>query len=249
MTQTAIQRYGAIIKFHGFVRGARRVMDQITQVDLYDWMHSVDTRTILAGDEFHADLAGVDPASVMHYQPTYTATVRRPLKHLAGHFPIVGAPSACLMDLGCGSGKVLHIGRSIVHHATMIGIDLHPALLAQAARNLGVPSAEGPQEHLSGAGCLRYSGPKAKLILGNVSDTPYEDVLAPFDVVIVHNKNSFDKKTTAATLSRIKQACADKALFYLYNNPVFEDLFVAYPCVFEMHGWHKNWNAKVFRVS
>jgi SAM-dependent methyltransferase len=249
MKQTLLQRYWAIIKFHGSVRGVRRVIDQATQVDLYDWMHSVDTRTMLAGDEFFSDLVGVDPASVMHYQPTYTATVRQPLKHLVAHFPVVGASSACLIDLGCGSGKVLHIGRSIIHHATMIGVDLHPGLLAQAAQNLGVPSDEGLQKDLSNSVCLRYNGSKTKLILGNVGDIPYEDLLAPFDVVIVHNKNSFDKKTTASTLSRITHACTAKALFYLYNNPVFEDLFTAYPCVFQMHGWHKNWNAKVFRVS
>ncbi len=74
-------------------------------------------------------------------------------------------------------------------------------------------------------------------------------MLASFDVVIIFNKNSFDRATTENTLELIKQASPKKSVFYIYSNPVFEASFQDYKCIFEMQGWHKNWNTKVFLIS
>ena len=241
-SQTALERYGEIIRYHGLFRGSRRVLDQIFQVDLYDWSNNIDTKTIVTGEEFYAGLGPEDAPAAMHYQPAYTATVRRPLKFLAAHFPAVGASSTCLLDLGCGSGKVLHIGRSSMVHVTIIGIDLHQGLLTNAAHNLGLETGAAPAPYLSDT-------PKAKLLLGNVNDVDYAALLEPYDTVIVHNKNSFDRKTTESTFDKIQRASTGKPLFYLYNNPVFEHVFDPHLCVFQMTGWHKNWNAKVFRIA
>jgi SAM-dependent methyltransferase len=169
----------------------------------------------------------------MHYQPVYTDAVRRPLRHLVANYPIVGASSACFIDLGCGRGKALHVARAVMQHVSLIGVDLHPDLLNDAARNLGVAS---------------HKTPKVKLILSDVNAVDYAATLASFDVVIAFNKNSFDKATTENTLAKLKDACKGKALFYVYNNPVFSESFAAYQCIFDMSGWHKNWNTKTFRI-
>ncbi|HSV30200.1 MAG TPA: hypothetical protein VLL76_11610, partial [Candidatus Omnitrophota bacterium] len=90
---------------------------------------------------------------------------------------------------------------------------------------------------------------KLKLIRSNVNDVDYGALLAPYDVVIVFNRNSFDKKTTEQTLNKVKEACQGKTFFYVYSNPVFEASFAGHECVFAMQGWHKGWNTKVFKVS
>jgi SAM-dependent methyltransferase len=182
----------------------------------------------------------------MHYQPVYTAAVRNPLQHLVDKFPIVGASSTCFLDLGCGRGKALHVARSVLQHASLIGIDLHPNLLADAGRNLGL-GVTGEERKIKIGGYI-VDTPKIKLILNNVNDVSYDTVLSPYDAVIVFNKNSFDKHTTENTLAKIVSACRGKSVFYIYNNPVFEASFEKFPCVFEMTGWHKNWNTKVFKI-
>jgi SAM-dependent methyltransferase len=245
-TQSALQRYGQIIKYHGIFRGVRRVIDQILEVDLYDRRNGTNTRVILSGEDFTKYVADGNAAAAMHYQPVYTSAVRKPLQHLVANFPVVGASSACFLDLGCGRGKALHVARAVLQHVSLIGIDLHPKLLADAGENLGftVSGAEGP-----GKPGYILDAPKAKLVLKNVNDVPYDIVLAPYDVVIAFNKNSFDRQTTEGTLGKIAAACKGKSAFYVYNNPVFEESFKNYSCVFEMTGWHKNWNTKTFRIS
>ncbi|MDX2224348.1 MAG: class I SAM-dependent methyltransferase [Rhodospirillaceae bacterium] len=242
--QSAISRYREIIKYHGLLRGLRRVFDQIAEVDFYDSIHATNTRQILSGGDFLTGLSDVDAAAAMHYQPVYTSAVRKPLRHLVASYPILGASSTCFLDLGCGRGKALHVARSMLQHATLIGMDLHPALLKDAARNLGLT---GPT---NGARLARgdvIDAPKIKLICNDVNAVDYAALLASFDVIVAFNKNSFDLATTERTLRLLRSAAgAKKWLFYVYSNPVFEHLFAGDHCVFTMTGWHKNWNTKVF---
>lgn len=137
--QSAASRYFEILKYHGVGRGMRRIYDQFFQNDLYDLLHDTNTGQILSGEQFLASLNVTNAASIMHYQPVYTAAVRRPLQFLVRNFPVVGASSACFLDLGCGRGKALHVARSTLQHVTLVGVDLHPILLADAAKNLGCP--------------------------------------------------------------------------------------------------------------
>lgn len=182
----------------------------------------------------------------MHYQPTLTESVLQPLRHLVANFSIVGASSACFLDLGCGRGKALHVAKfKALQHATTVGIDLHPGLLEDAARNLRVDPDRIERDE---KGIVSVDAPKVQLRRSNVLEVDYAQLLSDFDVVIVFNKNSFDREVTEETLKKITDACHDKALFYIYNNPVFDSLFEDdFEAVFSMSGWHKNWNTKVFR--
>lgn len=245
--QTALQKYFAILKFHGVFKGTHRVFDQIFQVDMYDWIHSTNTGQIMQGDEFLSALGSKEPAAIMHYQPVYTASVRAPLDHLIKHYPDVGASSTCFLDLGCGRGKALHVAKSMLPAASLLGVELHPMLMEDAWKNLGLGSQANIAENIAKSNAL--TSPKAKLLLQDVNDVDYATALTPYDVVIVFNKNSFDRATTKNTLEKIQKATSGKSLYYIYNNPVFSELFGSVPCIYEMSGWHKNWNTKVFRIT
>ncbi len=234
--QSKIEAYKKIMKYHGLVKGIRRVYDQFMQNDLYDIVHSTNFTQILAGDSYYN--IDTSSASVMYYQPVYTSAVKRPILDLIKNHPIIGASSACFVDLGCGRGKSLHVAKSNLQHITIIGIELNEILLNDARINL--TSKETGQNTCHST--------KSSFILANVNDVDYSKLLKDFDVVIVFNKNSFDKNTTLNTFTMIKQACKSKSLFYIYSNPVFEDLFQKYECVFSMKGWHKNWNTKTFKI-
>ena len=251
LPQTTLERFRSIIKYHGIFCGIRRVFDQIFQIELYDWVNSVDTRSMLSGDQYFAALTSVNPAAVMHYQPTYTATIKRPLKSLMRKFPVVGASSTCLIDLGCGSGKVLHIAQSMMIHVNLIGIDIHPQLLSNAASNFRIANRDDSGMQFNKLDIkAKYKSNKAKLqlLLSDVNDVSFEKLLEPFDVVVVHNKNSFDKKTTLNSFQKIRAACEGKSFFYLYNNPVFDEIFDGFQCIYQLQGWHKNWNVKLFKI-
>jgi SAM-dependent methyltransferase len=248
MRQSKFEAYKNIIQFHGLINGGRRIVDQMMQLDWYDFRHSTNFAQILEGEDFYSGLAQPDQAAVMHYQPVYTAAIRRPLRHLVEQFPIVHTPSSCFLDLGCGRGKALHVAGTLLPHATLLGIDLSPVLLGDARRNLGIP--EGPEDENTDVSSASIGGRevKARLICCNVNDVDYGALLEPYDTIIVFNKNSFDRETTENTAEQIRKISARKKLFYIYSNPVFEDLFSDDLCVYQMLGWHKNWNTKIYQI-
>lgn len=216
--QSALARYLSILRFHGPFRGLRRGWEQFTQVDLYDYVHSIETRHI-------ATVEASDPAAVSHYQPNYTASTERPLRSLIANCPEMGSTRLAFIDLGCGKGKVLHVARRLLPRAKLYGVDLDAGVIEVARANVN-------------NACLKNS---------NVLDVDFSELLGKPDVLVIFNKNSFDRQTTETTLNRLR-GCAP-AVFYVYSNPVYGDLFAPYPCVFETRGWHKNWAVKAWRIS
>lgn len=244
-SQGFIERYLKILKYHGLKNGFRRALDQWTQIDMYDLKNGINTRDILGGSDFQASVDQAGASEVMHYQPVYTAAVKLPLQFLVKNFPIVGASSTCFIDLGCGRGKALHVARSVMQHVSLVGVDLNFELLMSAWNNLGCnnnlnkPSDAHFRDKLNQVDFYNF----------NVNDVNYLSILKPFDVVIVFNKNSFDRNTTKGTLAAIAEATKDKDVFYIYNNPVFESSFGQFDCIFTMDNWHKNWRTKVFQIQ
>jgi SAM-dependent methyltransferase len=233
--QSKISAYKNIIQYHGLFRGVRRVFDQFSQNDWYDVINKTNFSKILSGDDFYNSVDAKGTA-VMHYQPVYTAAIKQPIQDLITNHPVVGASSTCFIDLGCGRGKALHVAKSMLQHVTPIGVELNTSLLADAKKNLKSVR-------------VTPSDSKSIFVNSNVNDVDYDDLLSDFDVVIVFNKNSFDKATTENTLNKVMAACKGKSLFYVYSNPVFEDSFKAHDCIFSMKGWHKNWNTKTFKLN
>lgn len=232
--KSKIEDYINIFKYHGVINGTRRAIDQFFQNDVYDYINGTNFSETLGGDDFYSANQGAETAQ-MHYQPVYTDAIKKPLKYLIKNYPVVGASSTCFIDLGCGRGKALHIAKSNLQHVTTIGVELNSVLINDAKINL---TKLGEKAEI-----------KQDFVEANVNDVDYNALLSKFDVVIVFNKNSFDKETTKNTLEKIKAACVGKDLFYIYSNPVFERLFKDYNEIFSMSGWHKNWNTKVFEVQ
>lgn len=244
MKQNLIFRYWNILQYHGLVKGSLRAWDQFFQVDFYDYLNSIETRHILSGNEFHIGMGRVEPAEVMHYQPVYTGAISKPLSYLVRNEPVVGASSLCFLDLGSGCGKALHVAQSKMQHSTLIGIDLNLKLLSIAKKNLRLNGDENRENGI-------YAEDKARkiyLIHQNINNVDYQSLLRQYDVVIVFNKNSFDKQTTKKTLDLIINATEGKNIFYLYNNPVFENLFDQFQSILVMTGWHKNWNSRLYKL-
>ena len=135
VAQTRLQAYLNIIKYHGIFTGLRRVWDQFTQNDYYDIKHGTNFTQIMAGEDYYKGL-NTKTTEAMHYQPVYTAAVKKPILDLIKTHPVVGASSACFIDLGCGRGKALHVARSTLQHVTTIGVELNEILLTDAKNNL-----------------------------------------------------------------------------------------------------------------
>ncbi len=249
LKQSRTNAYYNILKYHGPIRGLRRILDQITQLDLYDLRYGTNFAEILSGDDFYAHVTQTNQAAIMHYQPVYTAAIRQPLKYLTDNYPILSAPSACFMDLGCGRGKSLHVAGSTHQHLTLLGVDISQMLLMDAAINLGWKDSIPPCGEQVFTTSLRGHSAQARLVCSDVNDVNYNDLLAPYDVVVAFNKNSFGRKTTQNTAKKIRRASAGKSLYYIYSNPVLEEVFANDTCIFVMRGWHKNWNTKVFQMS
>lgn len=244
--QTRLEVYSNIIKYHGVVNGIRRVIDQFFQNDLYDIKHSTNFSQMLSGPEYYAAVPTANKASVMPYQPGYTDSLRKPLHYLIRNRPVVGASSACFMDLGVGRAKSLHIARSMMQHVNLMGVELEASLVRDAAKNLRMTSQKDidPLTHE-----LSDTNLRIRLVHRDVNDVDYGALLKANDVIIVFHKNSFDMATTGSTLNKIIEGCPGKKIFYIYNNPVFESLLAKYPCIFQMSGWHKSWKTKVFEVA
>ena len=134
-------------------------------------------------------------------------------------------------------------------HLTLLGVDISQALLMDAAKNLGWKDPTPPCDAQIFTASLRSHSARACLIRSDVNDVNYNDLLTPYDVVVAFNKNSFDRKTTKNTAENIREASAGKSLFYIYSNPVFEEVFANDTCIFTMRGWHKNWNTKIFQMA
>jgi len=249
MAQSRFEAYANILKYHGPIRGSRRILDQITQIDLYDLCYGTNFSQVLGGNDFYDQVNQMNRAAIMHYQPVYTAAIRQPLKYLETNYPILGTPSACFIDLGCGRGKSLHIAGLMQEHLTLLGVDISQALLMDAAKNLGWKDPTPPCDAQIFTASLPSHSARACLIRSDVNDVNYNDLLTPYDVVVAFNKNSFDRKTTKNTAENIREASAGKSLFYIYSNPVFEEIFANDTCIFNMSGWHKNWNTKIFQMA
>lgn len=217
-----MSKYLDIIKFHGPVRGLMRAYDELVENDIYDWRHGISTAPICTGPEF----TNQAPGATVHYQPVYASALKRPLKWLKRYAcPSVHGDRVCFIDLGCGRGKALHVARSVLPEAELIGIDLHAGLLKQARKNLGI----GPE-----------------LIHADVLAVDYRKLLDPFRAVVAFNKNSFSMEVTAAVVDKLRDAIRGRG-FMIYNNPLYGSLFDD-PHIWQATGWHKNLRTKVWTL-
>jgi len=108
----------------------RRKLAELS-ADGFDAVHGTDTAAVLAGRELGPCVTR-DGHLVIHYETTSEAAIRAPLDCLAARLDL----AACtFVDLGCGKGKPLMVASSY-RFRRLVGVDISPACIAVARRNL-----------------------------------------------------------------------------------------------------------------
>ncbi len=218
-----------MIKTHGLINGARRFSEEIVENRMFDIFNKVETSGVVTHAEFYK-LVGQDPKKgAMWYQPTYTSPLVKTFRYLKKH-ELRKAAKTLFIDLGTGKGKPCIIASKYLKGCTLIGIDLSQELLDVCKKNLTVCGAD------------------FTLTRQNVLDTDFTHLFRGYDTVIIHNKNSFDKSITDKVLQNIEAAKNDKTVFYIYNNPIYKELFEDKELLFCLKGWHKNKMLNLYRL-
>ena len=106
----------------------RRKLAELSR-DGFDAAHGTDTAGVLAGRELGPCVTRAGHI-VIPYETTSEAAIRLPLDGLAADFR-----EAVFIDLGCGKGKPLMVAASYPFRR-LIGVDVSPACIAVARRNL-----------------------------------------------------------------------------------------------------------------
>ena len=69
-------------------------------------------------------------------------------------------------------------------------------------------------------------------------------------MLIIHNKNSFDKEITKKSLDKFVSISSKfKSVFYIYSNPEFLDCFDDFKLISSVTGWHKNFNINLYQIK
>lgn len=217
-----------MIKMHGLKNGTRRFVEEIKENRLFDILNGVDTAKIVIGEEFFASVSQDPSQGANWYQPTYATPLIKAFRYLrdrvAPHKPIL------FVDLGVGKGKPCIIAAKIFSHCHVVGVDLSQQLLDICRKNLQKCAAD------------------FELLCKDVRDVDYAGLFSAYETVVIHNKNSFDKAITAEVLKKIEAAKGNRDLFYVYNNPVYRDIFQGKERMFTLDGWHKNRRLDIYRV-
>lgn len=216
-----------MIRTHGLRRGMQRYSEELIENRWFDLRNGTETSGIVTHGDFYSMIGQKKEEGAMWYQPTYTTPLVEACRFLRS-LPLHG--KMLFIDLGVGKGKPCIIAAQQFSDCAIMGVDLSPELLAICRRNLA-----------------QY-GQRVTLLQANVLDVEYDRLFQGYDTVIVHNKNSFDAAITGAVLEKILAAKGEKAVFYIYNNPVYKDLFTGQELLFARDGWHKNHRLHLYRL-
>ncbi len=212
-----------MIKHHGLKNGLKRFYEEIFENRMFDWKNGVETSGIVHGPEY--DVLVGSRKDVTSYWPTYTTPLLKSCRKLR-EFCTHG--KTLFIDLGTGKGKPMIVAWQILG-CKVIGVELSGEILEVCRKNLDHCKAD------------------YELICGDVLNVDYKKMFQGYDTVIVHNKNSFDRTITAKTLELIQQAKTG-SLFYIYNNPLYKELFAGKEVILTVDGWHKNWRTNLYRL-
>ncbi|RMG40282.1 MAG: methyltransferase domain-containing protein [Candidatus Dadabacteria bacterium] len=219
-----------MIKHHGLKNGLRRFKEEIFENRLFDLRYGVETAGILTHNEYYNHVGQDKSAGAMWYQPTYASPLVKTFTFLKKR-ELPADKTILFIDLGVGKGKPCIIAAKQLKDCRIVGVDLSSELLSICESNL------------KACGVSNF-----KLIQQNVLEVDFNELFDGFDTVIVHNKNSFDKAITGKTLASIEGAKAGKTVYYIYNNPVYRELFEGKELLFQLNGWHKNHVLHLYRL-
>ncbi len=219
-----------ILNHHGVASGLRRIIEEITENRMFDIFHNVETSKIVTDTEYF-QLTDLRPDSgSMWYQPTYSTPLVKVLQHLKKNV-LQDRKNVLFIDLGTGKGKPCIIASKQIPDCKLIGIDISEYLLAVCRNNLE-----------------RIQNKNFHLYCEDVLDTDFRLLFSKEETIVIHNKNSFDQKITKKTLENILDSKREKDVYYIYNNPVYDEIFRDVELILKLTGWHKNHNINLYKI-
>jgi predicted RNA methylase len=136
-------------------------------------------------------------------QPSCYYVIKKALRKLKIEFDKI-----CLLDIGCGSGRLLSIGM-LLKFEKVYGVDLDESAIQIARKN-----------------CikLREKGHRTSFDIA-LKDATQHDI--PPHINVVYLFNPFGEKTIKSVLDKIVQHCRQRAktVYIIYVNPVFHEVF------------------------
>ncbi len=220
-----------MIKMHGVKNGLKRFVEECIENRLFDVLHGVETAKIVTAQNFYELINQSPEEGGNWYQPTYATPLVKAFKHLTTqHITLNDKSPILFVDLGVGKGKPCVIANRYLKGCKNVGIDLSEKLLEICRSN------------------LEKCGAAFELIQENVLNIDYSNIFNDFDQIVIHNKNAFDKSITAGSLKAILYHKSNKKIFYVYNNPIYKDLFKNKPLLFQHDGWHKNHRLHIYEL-
>jgi SAM-dependent methyltransferase len=174
----------------------RRKLEELS-ADGFDAAHGTDTAAILIGRELGPAVTRRGHL-VVHYETTSVAAIRLPLDGLAMDF------SECVfVDLGCGKGKPLMVA-SAYPFRRLIGVDISPACIAAARRNIARfgPAGIDPS--------------RIELLVGEAEDFEF-----PPEPLVLYLYNPFPAAVLEPVVARLEASLRERPrpVAIIYVNP------------------------------
>mgnify|MGYP001300306887 CR=1 FL=1 len=221
-----------ILKFHGFYKGFRRIIDEIFEVIFFDYYFNIHTRKL----KFEKDYTNKNfvYGENKWYQPTYYT----PLKKISLYLNkiLLSKKNLIIFDLGAGFGKPLFIiSRFINKNNYLVGIELDESFEEKFLEN------------------LKKKNKNIKFINDKVEKVDFEKIIQSYELndssIVIHNKNSFSRNITEKNLNiwRDLKKKYNLDIYYIFSNPEFEDLFHE-EVIFKTKGWHKNFKINLYKI-
>ena len=174
----------------------RRKLRELS-LDGFDAEHGTDTAGVLVGRELGPAVTGSGHL-VVPYETTSAAAIRLPLDSLGIDFT-----QFVFIDLGCGKGKPLLVAASYPFRR-LIGVDISPACIAVARRNL---DRFGPE---------KIDASRVELRVGDVEDFEF-----PGEPLVLYLYNPFPGAVLEGVIAKLETSLRERAreAIIIYVNP------------------------------
>ena len=174
----------------------RRKLRELSR-DGFDAAHGTETAGVLVGRELGPAVTRSGHL-VIHYETTSEAAIRSPLDGLGVDFS-----DYVFIDLGCGKGKPLMVAASYPFRR-LIGVDVSPACVAAARRNL---ARYGPE---------RIAPARVELRTQDAEDFEF-----PGDPLVVYLYNPFPGQVLEKVVARLEESLKrrPRPVAIVYVNP------------------------------
>lgn len=239
-----VNKYAKIYKYHGGgVRGLKRVLDTILQIDMFDLSHRVNTRT-LKYDGYSND-------QYMWYSPVYTAVSNEMIRQGYDYYTSAVRYTdydrkTVFLDLGCGAGKTVIQAFETGHFSFVGGVELDENLVKMAQENLEKCSFGADKTKPF----VLHANVEVDVWVKSVSDMMRLAGVDPKkSTLFIFNKNSYGPNVLANTLTIAAEEF--DSIVYLYQNPVHGKVLIesGFDVVLQDavdNNAHKNYKYKIY---